>query len=141
MMAEGRDILREWQDAMQSLASTARTAAGRSELPKQLLSPMQRQLELLQEIVERERRLQGEIVGRLLEPVDALFDLLEQSGATFRKQSEALEQASQALEETAKLMKVQAELFERSIKLMREPTELAKTAAGVKKAPKKKKKS
>ncbi len=27
-MAEGRDILREWQDAMQSLASTARSAAG-----------------------------------------------------------------------------------------------------------------
>ena len=31
---------------MQSLASTARSAAGRSELPKQLLTPMQRQLEL-----------------------------------------------------------------------------------------------
>ena len=100
-MAEGRDILREWQDAMQSLASTARSAAGRSELPKQLLAPMQRQLELLQEIVERERRIQGEIVGRLLEPVDAVFDLLEQSGATFRKQSEALEEASHALGETA----------------------------------------
>jgi methyl-accepting chemotaxis protein len=130
-MAEGRDILREWQDAMQSLASTARSAAGRAELPKQLLSPMQRQVELLHEVLELERRLQGEVVGRLLEPVDALFDLLEQSGATFRKQSEALEQASQALEETAKLMKVQAELFETSIKLMREPTELAKSAAGV----------
>jgi methyl-accepting chemotaxis protein len=142
-MAEGRDILREWQDAMQSLASTARSAAGRAELPKQLLSPMQRQVELLQEVLELERRLQGEVVGRLLEPVDALFDLLEQSGATFRKQSEALEQASQALEETAKLMKVQAELFERSIKLMREPTELAKSAAGVdtKKTTTKKKRS
>jgi methyl-accepting chemotaxis protein len=130
-MAEGRDILREWQDAMNSLASTARSAAGRSELPKQLLTPMQRQLELLQEIVERERRLQGEVVGRLLEPVDAVFDLLEQSGETFRKQSEALEQASDALGETAKLMQTQAELFEKTIKLMREPAELAKSAAGV----------
>ena len=132
-MAEGRDILSEWQDAMQSLASTARSAAGRSELPKQLLAPMQRQLELLQEIVDRERRIQGEIVGRLLEPVDAVFDLLEQSGATFRKQSEALGQASDALGETAKLMQTQAELFEKTIKLMREPTELAKSAAGVEK--------
>jgi methyl-accepting chemotaxis protein len=142
-MTEGRDILREWQDAMQSLASTARSAAGRAELPKQLLSPMQRQVELLQEVLELERRLQGEVIGRLLEPVDALFDLLEQSGSTFRKQSEALEQASQALEETAKLMKVQAELFEKSISLMREPTELAKSAAGVdkKKTTKRKKQS
>jgi hypothetical protein len=141
-MADGKDILREWQDAMQSLASTARNAAGRSELPKQLLQPMQRQLELLQEIVERERRLQGEILGRLLEPLDGIFDLLEQSGTTFRKQSEALEQASDALGETAKLMRTQAELFEKSIKLMREPTELAKAAAGVpKKKPRKKKSS
>jgi hypothetical protein len=130
-MADSRDILREWQDAMQVLASTARSAAGRAELPKQLLSPMQRQMELLQEVLELERRLQGDVIGRLLEPVDSLFDLLEQSGSTFRKQSEALEQASQALEETAKLMKVQAELFETAIKLMREPAELAKTAAGV----------
>jgi hypothetical protein len=132
-MAEGRDILREWQEAMQSLASTALDAAGRSELPKQLLAPMQRQLELLQDLVERERRIQGEVIGRLLEPVDAVFELLEQSGATFRKQSEALEQASDALGETAKLMRTQAELFEKTIRLMREPTELAKAAAGVEK--------
>jgi methyl-accepting chemotaxis protein len=130
-MAERRDLLKDWQDALQAVASTAKSAAGRAELPKQLLGPMQRQVELLQEVLELERRLQGEVIGRLLEPVDALFDLLEQSGSTFRKQSEALEQASQALEETAKLMKVQAELFEKSIKLMREPAELAKSAAGV----------
>lgn len=142
-MAEGRDILKDWQDALQAVASTARSAAGRAELPKQLLAPMQRQVELLQEVLELERRLQGEVIGRLLEPLDALFDLLEQSGSTFRKQSEALEQASQALEETAKLMKVQAELFEKSIKLMREPAELAKSAAGVdkKKKPARKKKA
>jgi len=41
----------EWQEAMQSIVSTARSAGGRSELPKQLLWPMQRQLEMLQEIV------------------------------------------------------------------------------------------
>ena len=133
-MADGKDILREWEDAMRTLASTARSAAGRSELPKQLLTPMQRQLELLQEIVERERKLQGDILGRLLEPVDAVFDLLEQSSGTFRKQSEALEQASEALGETARLMQTQAELFEKTIKLMREPTELAKSAAGVDKS-------
>ena len=139
-MADGRDILRQWQDAMEALASTARNAAGGSDLPKQLLAPMQRQLELLQELVERERRIQGEVVGRLLEPVDAVFDLLEQSGATFRKQSEALEQASDALGETAKLMRTQAELFERTIRLMREPTELAKAAAGVEKGRRSRKK-
>jgi len=131
-MPDGRDLIREWQDAMQSLATTALGAAGRPELPKQLLGPMQRQVELLQELLERERRIQGEVIGRVFGPIDAIFDLLEQSGATFRRQSEALEEAARALEETAKLMRAHAELFERTIRVVREPAELAKSAAGVK---------
>ena len=103
-MPDGRDILREWQDAMQSIAGAARGAAGRSELPKALLTPMQRQLELVQAVVERERNLQAEVFGQLLDPIDAVLDLLEESGMTFRAQAEALEQASAALEQTAVLM-------------------------------------
>ena len=122
------DLLREWQAAMRSLASSA---TGHSELPRQLLAPMQRQVELLQEVLERERRLQREVVGRLLAPADAIFDLLEQSGATLRQQAEALEQASRALEQTAVLVKAQADLFERTVRAIREPTELAKAVAGV----------
>jgi hypothetical protein len=130
-MAEGRDLLREWQDAMNSIVSSTRNAAGRSELPRQLLAPLQRQVELLQEVIERERRLQGEVLGHLFAPLDAVFDLLEQSGAALRQQSQALEEASRALEQTASLMAMQAELFEKTIRTMREPAELAKAAAGV----------
>jgi len=122
------DLLREWQAAMRSLASSA---TGHAEVPRQLLAPMQRQLELLQEVLERERRLQREVVGRLLAPSDAIFDLLEQSGAALHQQAEALEEASRALEQTAVLVKKQAELFERTVRAVREPTELAKAAAGL----------
>jgi hypothetical protein len=131
-MAERRDILRDWEDAMQSIAGTARAAAGRSELPKALLTPMQRQLELLQEVVERERNLQAEVFGHLLEPIDAVFDLLEESGKTFRAQADALEEASAALEQTAKLMQTQAEIYEGTIRALREPAELARKLAGAK---------
>ena len=122
-MPDGRDLLRDWQDAMQSLASSA--------LPKQLLGPLQRQAELVQELVERERRLQGEVFGHLFAPLDAIFDLLEQSGATFRRQSDALAEAARALEQTAELMAMQAEIYEKTIRVMREPANLAKAAAGV----------
>jgi len=122
------DLLREWQAAMRSLASSA---TGHAELPRQLLAPLQRQAELVQEVLERERRLQREVVSRLLGPADAIFDLLEQSGAAMRQQAEALEEAGRALQETAALVKAQAELFERTVRLAREPTELAKAAAGV----------
>ena len=50
---DGRDLIREWQDAMQAIASIARGATGRAELPKALLAPMRRQAELLQELLDR----------------------------------------------------------------------------------------
>ena len=131
-MPDGRDILGEWQDAMQSIVGAARGAAGRSELPKALLTPMQRQLELVQAVVERERNRQAEVFGQLLDPIDAVLDLLEESGMTFRAQAEALEQASAALEQTAVLMQRQAEIYENTIKALREPAKLARRVAGAK---------
>jgi hypothetical protein len=120
---------------MDSVVATAASVAGRSELPRQLLEPMQRQLELVQEVIERERRLQMQLTDRLVAPLDAVFDLLEESGATLRRQAEALEAAGGALEETARLMKSNAELFERTIGTLRQPTELAKTAAALGRRP------
>jgi hypothetical protein len=124
----GRELLGEWKRLMDSVVRSAASATGGSELARQLLQPMQRQLELVQEIVERERRLQSELAARLAAPVDLAFDLLEQSAAALRQQAEALQAAGRALDETAGLMKGQAELFERTIATLRQPAELAKAA-------------
>ena len=120
---------------MQSLVSSAASAAGRSEVPRQLLAPMQRQLELVQEVFERERRLQKELLERTVAPFDAVFDLLEQSAAALRRQAEALKESARALEQAAGMMEVQAELFEKTIRGLREPAEIAKAAAGLKRRP------
>ena len=126
----GLDLLREWQSAMTAV------------IPKQLLGPLKRQTDLIGDVLERERKLQREVLGRVFAPVDAVFDLLEQSGATIRQQAEALEQAARALEDTAVLMKAQAELFERGIRTAREPADIARRVAGLEKrkkpAPRKK---
>ena len=111
---------------MDSVVASAVSAGGRTELPRQLLEPMQRQLELVQEVIERERKIQKQLAGRIVAPLDAVFDLLEESGLMLRKQAEALKTAGRALEETATLVKTQAELFERTIGVLREPAELAK---------------
>jgi signal transduction histidine kinase len=127
----GRELLREWRQLMDAVIASASSAAGRRDLAGELIGSMQRQLELVQDVVDRERRLQGELAARLLAPVDAVFDLLEQTGATLRRQAEALQTAGRALEESAGLMKSQAELFERTIATMREPANLARRAAGL----------
>jgi hypothetical protein len=132
----GRELLGEWRRMMDSLVASAASVGSRAEIPRQLLEPMQKQVELLQDVVERERRIQRQLAGRVLAPVDAIFDLVEQSGLMLRRQAEALEAAGRALEETAGLVRKQAELFERTITALREPAELAKAAAGLdRKAP------
>jgi len=124
-------LLAEWRRLMDSLVASAASLGGRAELPRRLLEPMQRQLELVQEVLERERRLQKQLAGRLIAPVDATFDLLEENGLMLRRQAEALETAGHALQETARLVKRQAELFDRTIGVLREPAERAKVAAGL----------
>lgn len=133
----GRELLGEWRKLMDSVVASAASAGSSAELPRQLVEPMQRQLELVQEVIERERRLQKQLAGHLLSPADAIFDLFEESGLMLRRQAEALEAAGRALEETAGLVKNQAELFERTIGALREPTELAKAAAGLDRRPRK----
>ena len=133
----GRELLGEWRRLMDSVVASAASVGGHAEIPRQLLEPMQRQVQLLQEVIERERALQKQIAGAVLAPVDAIFDLVEESGLVLRQQAEALEAAGRALEDTARLVKTQAELFERAVGALREPTELAKVAAGLeRRAPK-----
>ena len=86
---------------------------------------------LVRELVERERRLQSELTARMLAPVDAIFDMLEETGSTLRRQAEALEAAGRALEESGRLARRQAELFERTIGTMRRPADVVRAAAGV----------
>jgi hypothetical protein len=126
----GREVLSEWRALMDSVvASAASTTSG--AVPRPVLEAMERQIDLVQEVIERERRLQKQLAAGLVAPVDAVFDLLEQIGVTLRRQAEALETAGRALEETARLAQNQPELFERTIGALREPAEIAKTAVGL----------
>jgi hypothetical protein len=111
----GRELLREWEKLMRSVAGTA------TSVPR--------------EVWDAERRLQRELTARMVAPFDAVFDMLGQSAATLRSQAEALEAAGRALEDAGRLMRGQAELFEKTVQVMRQPTELAKAAAALEPPP------
>jgi len=112
---------------VKSLAS----AAGRPALPRQLLAPMERQVQVIEEILRRERRLQQDIMSKAFAPYDALFDLLEQSAGALHRQAEALQESSRALGQAADLMEAQAAMFERTISALRQPGDLVKRTAGI----------
>lgn len=128
--ADAQQLLHDWQRHMSHLIASL-ASAGHADLPRQLVEPMQRQLELVKGIAERERRLQQQLASQVAAPVDAVFDLLSQSAASLRLQAEALQAAGRALEEAAGLMRHQAERFDQTIRTLRRPTEIAKAAAGV----------
>jgi hypothetical protein len=127
----GRELVQEWRRLMDAMLDAVTAITGRQEVPAQIVEPLQRQLELVQELIERERRLQAEVATRLLAPTDIAFELLERSGTTMRRQAEALEAAGDALRETASLMTSQAELFEQAIGKLRAPADVARSTLGV----------
>ena len=126
----GQDLVREWRELTDSMVAAFRSASGQAPLPRQIVEPMQRQLELVGELMDRERQLQAEVAERLLGPTDAAFDLLEQSRATMERQAAALEAAGDALRETATLMKSQAELLEQTLGTLRTPADVARSVLG-----------
>lgn len=127
----GRELLQEWRELMGSMVQAATSAVPQSEIPHRLVEPMQRQLELMQNVIDRERRLQKQLATQLAAPVDAVLGLLEESGATMRRQAEAVEAAGRALQEAGGLMKRQAAAFEQAIDVLHQPAEVARAAAGL----------
>ena len=108
---DARELLREWEKLMRSVAGTA------TSVPK--------------DVWDAQQRVQRELVGRVVAPFDALFDMLGQSASTLRSQAEALEAAGGALQDAGRLMQSQAELFERTVQAMRQRTELVKAVAAL----------
>ena len=96
----------------------------------ELLSEVRRLTGVMQELIERERRMQRDVTDRVLAPVDAVFDLLGQSAAMLQQQADALASAGRALEDAARVMRHQAALFDQTVGALREPVNVMKAAAG-----------
>ena len=121
-------LVQQWQTAMEAVINGA---AGRVDLPQPLATLLERQIALVQEVIEREQRLQRDVLSRAFEPLDAVFDLFEESAVALGEQADALQASARALEHAAELMRVQSELSGRAIATLRSPARLAKRVGGV----------
>ena len=58
----GRELLSEWRTLIDSVLASATSTAG-GAVPRPLLEAMQRQLDLVQDVIERERRMQKQLAA------------------------------------------------------------------------------
>src|SRR3954451_13910671 len=103
-MVEPTDVLRSWQDVLKQLGGVAGSlgsAAGQSDLVKQLTGPLQHQAELVEQALRRQFEYERDLAGRLLAPLNALVDALEQTSTAMRTQSQAFDAASASFKQAS----------------------------------------
>lgn len=132
-MADVRDLLPAWQEAIRQLRGGAAALAGPSaDAVRPLLAPLQRQAELLEEAVRSQVDFEKQLVGRLLAPYNVAVQALEETSTAMRAQSQALEAAATSFMQASRLLTVQANLVDTAAQSLRDPVEFLRsaTAAG-----------
>jgi hypothetical protein len=134
-MADPADLLRAWQDVIKQLGSALATpVTGQQDLVKQVLGPLQRQSELLEQAVQRQIEFEKEMIGRVMAPANVMLDMLEQTSTAMDAQAKAFEAAAASFRRAAEMLELQASLLEQVHRSLRDPVGALKSA-GAKGAP------
>ena len=79
-MADPADLLKAWQHAIRDLGGVAASlASGPAGAASDVVRPLQRQAELLQQVLQRQLEFERELVGRATAPLHAAQDLIDQA--------------------------------------------------------------
>jgi ABC-type transporter Mla subunit MlaD len=119
-MTDPTAVVRAWQDVIAQLRDAAVTS--QTEAAGPLFTAMQRQAELCERGLRGQMEVQQELLQRLLAPINALLDVLEQASTALRSQAQALKDASTSFERVAELLESQATLFEHATSAIRRST-------------------
>ena len=126
-MPEPADLLKAWNEVIKQLSQIP-AVPGQAQMTRALITPLQRQAEVLEETVRRQMDFERSLARRLLGPVDVAFDALEQASRAMRTQAEAMQAASTALKQAADLLEIQAGMMERATGALRDPAAFLRSA-------------
>ena len=130
-MPDPGDLLRAWQSAIRDVGGAAASlASGPAGVAADVLRPLQRQAELLQQVLERQLEFERELLGRATAPLRATLDLVDQATGTLHAQATSFRAASKTFGQLAELMDQQAELLERAGTTLRDPLATFRAGAG-----------
>ncbi len=113
-MADARDLLNAWQDALRGIRGATTPAT-----------------EAFEGVVRRQFDFERQLVGRLLTPLGVVLDSLDGTAKAMHTQSDAFKAAAAAFEQSAELLDLQASLLEKAIEALRDPAEFVRSAGGL----------
>ena len=118
-MPDPRDLLGTARDLTTQLRGVTGAAGGA------LLGPVQRQAELLEQVLRRQVELEQELVKRAVAPAQATVEALDNAPTALRAQATAFRAAATSFSQAAELLDLQAAAVVQTLAALRAPVNLA----------------
>ena len=130
-MPEIPDPVSAWRDATAQLQRLATSLAGQASTgARDVLEPLQRQTELIEQLLRRQLAVEQQLIRDAVAPAQAAADALERAPDAMRAQAAAFRAAASSFTQAAELMDVQAVALEQTLAIMRAPIQLGQRALG-----------
>lgn len=125
-MADSSDLIRAWREVTQQVRGVASGIAG--QVPQEVLNPLQRQADVIEQLIRRQIDLEHEVVRRALAPAEATVNALAAAPDAMRAQATAFRAAATSFNQAADLLELQATALEQALSALRAPAQFATRA-------------
>jgi len=130
-MPDMPDLVGAWHDAVRQLQQLASSIAGDTTgAARDLLGPLQRQTEIVEQLLRRQIEIEQELVNRAIAPARATAEALEKAPAAMRAQAAAFRAAAASFTQAGELLEVQAAAVEQTIAALLAPVHMAQRGLG-----------
>jgi hypothetical protein len=125
MIPDPADLLGTARDVTAQLRGLAGSVGQAAVGGRDLLGPLQRQAELVEQVLRRQVELEQELVRRAIAPAQATVEALDNAPAALRAQATAFRAAATSFSQAAELLDLQAAAVEQTLAALRAPVDLA----------------
>jgi hypothetical protein len=130
-MPDAQDLLSAWREATHQLRGLAGSVAGQAgSVPVALLAPLQRQADLIEQMLRRQLELEQELLKRAVAPAQATADALGHAPEAMRAQAAAFRAAAASFTQVADLLDVEAAAVDQTLSILKTPVQAAQWGLG-----------
>jgi hypothetical protein len=121
------DLLGAWRDAAAQLERMAASLADQAgHGARDVLGPLQRQSEVIEQLVRRQVELERQLVQQALAPARATAEALEKAPDGMRAQAAAFRAVARSFDQAAELLEVQAATLQQTVAMLTAPVDIAR---------------